>query len=144
MDVANIVNSAGTLLSAAKYLKGARLDDLKAPLTQAADIAKKAVVESVLSDTTLNGIRGELNNVHLGISILMGVLVVMILTSLSFLIYHAIHDTSGLANNIITLTLAIMVTISFAVLKGAFYGIDLLLFDNHTGALRVMKNLLSK
>jgi hypothetical protein len=144
MDVANIVNSAGTLLSAAKYLKGARLDDLKAPLNQAADIAKKAVVESVLSDTTLNGIREELNNVHLGISILMGVLVVMILISLSFLIYHAIHDTTGLANNIITLTLAIMVTISFAVLKGAFYGIDLLLFDNHTGALRVMKNLLSK
>ena len=136
--------STGSLNSVKKYIKPPHLPEFTNPITQATDSAKKIIVGSILSDTTLNGIREELNNVHLGISILMGVLVVMILTSLSFLIYHAIHDTSGLANNIITLTLAIMVTISFAVLKGAFYGIDLLLFDNHTGALRVMKNLLSK
>jgi hypothetical protein len=145
MTEKTLADFAGPLAGISEYINNTNgLEDLKAPLSQAANVARKAIVASVLSEKTLTGIREELNNVHLGISILMGVLVVMILISLVFLIYNAVHDTSGLANNIITLTLAIMVTISFAVLKGAFYGIDLLLFDNQTGAIRVMKNMLTK
>ena len=116
------------------------------PLARAADKTTKALTESVLADATINTIHGAFVHLNTGLNIILGVVVIMILISSFFIVYHSKVEVSlpQLTNNIVTLTLAIAVTISLFMLKLIFSTLDSTLFEDDTGVLVVAKRILNE
>lgn len=135
MADANTASNAGILLSM-----------LQDQLSQFRGTTTKAMVDSVLSDATINSIHDIFLKINTGFNVLIGVIVLLIIISIALLIYSAISDPSPIqiAHGAVALTLTLSVVVSFVILKLAFYGLDTILFENSSGVFRVVKAVINE
>jgi hypothetical protein len=111
-----------------------------------AQSSAKGMLNSVLvSETTTEIMHGTLASFNLALNIMVGCVVALIITS-SIFVFYFIADPEASAkianiNNIVTLSLSMALVLSLIIVKTAFSGLNVVLFDYETGIIPYIKKM---